>query len=188
MAPTLKNSDATAKLPKLRGNLTYNFNDYDADCKPQWLLHDAGRNKFFILGWPDYEMLMRWHLSNPEDLISAVNNETTLNLDMNDLTNLLQFLSYNYLIEQSSKKVSQTAQEQQLFKDDNKISWLIGHYLFFRIPIWYPDNFLNKTKRFGELLFNKYLGYLMLFLAVVALYQISQQWELFTATFPSIIS
>ncbi len=154
MSPTLGNAGPAPRLPKLRGGLTYTFNDYDSDGRPQWLLHDAGRNKFFIIGWPDYEMLMRWHLSDPEDLIYAVNNETTLNIDMNDVTNLLQFLSYNYLIEQSGKKITQTAEEQQLFKNDNIFSWLINHYLFFRIPIWYPDNFLDKTKRFGEFLFS----------------------------------
>lgn len=175
-------------LPKLRKGLTYTFSDYDYDGKPQWLLHDAGRNKFFIIGWPDYEMLMRWHLSDPEDLIYAVNNETTLNVDMHDLENLISFLAYNFLLEMPSKAISKTAYDQGLFKDDNIISWLITHYLFFRIPLWHPDPFLTRTKKFGDFLFNKYLLYTMIVLGVIAVFQITQRWDDFIGTFPSIIS
>lgn len=175
-------------LPKLRKGLTYTFSDYDYDGKPQWLLHDAGRNKFFIIGWPDYEMLMRWHLSDPEDLIYAVNNETTLNVDMRDLENLLSFLAYNFLLEMPSKSISKTAYDQGMFKDDNVISWLISHYLFFRVPLWHPDGFLTRTKKFGNFLFNRYLMYLMIFLGIVAIFQITQRWDDFIGTFPSVIS
>lgn len=175
-------------LPKLRKGLTYSFSDYDYDGKPLWLIHDASRNKFFIVGWPDYEMLMRWNLGNPEELISAVNSETTLHVEMSDLENLCQFLAHNFLIEQSGKKIIQSAKEQGLFKDDNIISWLISHYLFFRIPLWHPDNFLNKTRRFGDFLFSPYLMYTMIFLGITALYQITMRWDDFTGTFSSMIS
>jgi hypothetical protein len=39
------------KLPQLRKGITFAFNDYDEGGKPQWLMHDASRNKFFIIGW-----------------------------------------------------------------------------------------------------------------------------------------
>ncbi len=188
MSDTNKPQGPPPRLPKLRKGLTYTFNDYDYDGKPQWLIHDAGRNKFFIIGWPEYEMLMRWHLSDPEDLIYAVNDETTLNIDINDLGNLVQFLAYNYLIDQSSKRILETAGDQSLFKEDNAFSWLVSHYLFFRIPLWHPDKFLTRTMAFGRFLFSRYLFYIMIFLGIVALYQISAKWELFTGTFPSVIS
>ncbi len=177
-----------AALPKLRKGLTYTFNDYDYDGKPQWLIHDAGRNKFFIIGWPDYEMLMRWHLSDPEDLIYSVNTETTLHIDMTDVDTLIQFLAFNYLLEQSGKKIHQAAKDQGLFAQDGIITWLISHYLFFRIPIWHPDAFLTRTKKYGELLFNRRLVYFMTLLGLIALYQIGARWEQFTGTFPSVIS
>ena len=188
MSSSTEDKPSPARLPALRKGLTYTFNDYDYEGKPQWLIHDSGRNKFFIIGWPDYEMLMRWKLSDPEDIVYAVNDETTLNIDTSDLENLIKFLAHNYLIEQSGKTIHQTAVDQLLYKDDNKLSWLVSHYLFFRIPIWHPDAFLSRTKRFGEFLFNKYLKYLMLCLAVVAIYQISSRWEQFLSTFPSVIS
>lgn len=175
-------------LPKLRKGLTYTFSDYDYDGKPQWLVHDGGRNKFFIIGWPDYEMLMRWNLGSPDAVIDAVNSETTLNIDTNDVEVLIQFLAHNFLIEQTGKKIHQNAIDQMLYKDDNLFSWLVSRYLFFRIPIWHPDKFLTKTQKFGEFLFSRYLFYAMLILGMIALYQIGAKWDQFTGTFPSVIS
>jgi len=176
------------KLPHLRPGLTYTFNDYDYDGKPQWLIHDYGRNKFFIIGWSDYEMLIRWHLGTVQAIVDAVNKETTLQIEPTDVEALIQFLAHNFLIELSGNKVYQAAKDQNLYKDDNVFSWLISHYLFFRIPIWHPDKFLTKTKKFGQFLFSRRLAMVMCFLAIVALYQISTKWPEFVSTFPSVIS
>src|SRR5438552_271997 len=121
------------KLHKLRSGLTFSFGDYDREGKPQWMIHDAGRNKFFIIGWAEYELLERWPLGDAEKIIESVNLETTLHVDMNDIENLLRFLAYNYLIQQSGYQIYKHAKDQKLFKKDNLFHWLISYYLFFRI-------------------------------------------------------
>lgn len=179
---------AKAQLPKLRDGLTITFNDYDLDGKPQWVVHDAGRNKFFIIGWVEYEILERWNIGDPDKLLDAVNTETTLHVDMNDLENVLKFLASNYLIQQSSYKIYQSAKEQKLFKDENVLHWLISYYLFFRIPLVHPDKFLNATKRIADFLFSRTTFYVMLVLSIIAVYQINQRWDEFVHTFPSIFT
>src|SRR5688572_27094768 len=107
------------KLPELRKGLNITFSDYDLDGKPQWLIYDSGRNKFFVIGWSEYELLKRWDLYSPEKLVEAVNNETKLHVELADVENLLKFLKYNYLVQQSGHQIYKDAKTQKIFKDEN---------------------------------------------------------------------
>lgn len=185
---TIATEPKPLKLPMLRQGITFAFSEYDKDGKPQWLIHDAGRNKFFIIGWVEYEILERWHLGDADAIVNAVNSETTLHIDTGDIENLLKFLVYNYLIRQSGYHIYQRAKEQKLFKNDNFIHWLITYYLFFRIPLFHPDRFLVRTKHIGDWLFSRGLLYLMMALAIVAFFQLGHQWEKFTHTFSTIFT
>jgi len=177
-----------SKLPKLRPGISFSFGDYDWDGRPQWLIHDSGRNKFFVIGWSEYECLKRWEIGNAEELVDAVNIETTLHVDLQDIQNIIQFLSTNYLIEQRGQKIYSQAKEQKLFKDENILHAVISYYLFFRIPLWHPDGFLGRTRQVGKWLFSRYTLYTMLILLAIALYQLSFKWDTFTHTFPTIFS
>lgn len=176
------------KLPMLRSGITFAFSDYDKDGKPQWLIHDSSRNKFFIIGWVEYEILERWYLGDPQAIIDAVHNDTTLNIDMDDIDSLLKFLTHNYLTQQTGYQIYQKAKEQKLFKNDNMFHWLINYYLFFKIPLLHPDKFLVRTKRVGEILFSRTLLYIMIVLAVIALFQLGEQWDKFTHTFSTVFT
>lgn len=176
------------KLPKLRHGINISFSEYDPDGKPQWLIHDSGRNKFFIIGWVEFELLERWNLGEAEKIIEAVNEQTTLNVDLTDIENLLRFLAHNYLIQQSGYQIYKTAKEQKIFKKDNIFHWLINYYLFFRIPLIHPDHFLSRTKWIADRVFSRTAGYCMIILGFIALYQLSHRWDEFTHTFPTIFT
>lgn len=175
-------------LPKLKKGITCTFNDYDIHGKPHWMLNDPGRNKFFIIGWAEYQIYQNWEVGNLQDLIETINTKTTLNIDQTDIENFYKFLKKNYLIQQSGYDIYTLGKEQQLFKKDSWIHWFITHYLFFRIPLWHPDKFLIRTQSVGAFLFNRYVFYVMMALAFVALYQISTRWDAFTHTFASIFT
>src|SRR5688572_6703984 len=117
------------ELPKLREDITIRFGEYSADGNPQWLIHDIGRNKFFMIGWIEYECLKRWDLRKPDKIIEAINTETTLHVTQHDLESLLYFLMNQFLIQQSSKQISHLAKTQKLFKNENILRWLIYSYL-----------------------------------------------------------
>jgi putative peptide zinc metalloprotease protein len=176
------------KLPPLRAGITVKFNDYDKSHKPQWVVHDPARNKFLVIGWQEYEILQRWGLEEPALIVQAVNSETTLNVDEHDIESIFAFLKRNHLLKQSGYQIYNTAKEQKLFKDDSIISWLISHYLFFRIPLVHPDRFLDRTKKIGVWFFNRYLLYTMVVLGVIALYLISTRWDDFSHSFPELLS
>ncbi|MBV9575738.1 MAG: efflux RND transporter periplasmic adaptor subunit [Gammaproteobacteria bacterium] len=175
-------------LPKLRQGILCVFNDYDTHGNPHWMINDPGRNKFFIIGWAEYQIYQEWHLGNVDKIIEAVNTKTTLNIDKTDIEHFYHFLKANYLIQQSGYNIFKQAKEQQLFSKDNWIRWLIDHYLFFRVPIWHPDNFLIRTNHIARFIFNRNVFYIMIILGFVAIYQLSTQWANFTHTFASIFT
>lgn len=176
------------RLRKLRKGLEIRFNSYDHDGVPNWLIYDPARNKYFLIGWPEHEMLVRWQLVDPKQIIETVNKETTLNLTMNDFDSLESFLYRNQLIEQRWRSVYQRAKEQKVIKGENIFYWFIRYYLFFRIPLFNPDNFLNRTKKFGNFIFSKPVLYIMTFLGIIAIYQIGLNWGLFVNTFSKIFT
>ncbi|TAK78598.1 MAG: HlyD family efflux transporter periplasmic adaptor subunit [Gammaproteobacteria bacterium] len=176
------------KLPALSKNVTFAFNDYDRDGKPQWLIHDPRRNKFFIIGWKEHEILSRWQLADPLAIVAAVNSETSLHIELSDVEDFLHFLTRHYLIQQSGYQIKKQAHEQKLFKNENIIYWLIEHYLFFRIPLWHPDKFLTRTRIIGEVLFNYYTSLVMIALGIIALSQLTARWDSFIHTFPTIFT
>lgn len=178
----------TDKLPRLRNGITVAFHDYDIEGRPQWIIHDAGRNKFFLIGWPEFEMFERWGENSKEAIIESINTDTTLHVDETDIENFSQFLQRNYLIELSGYAIHKQAIDQQLFKTDNIFHWLINNYLFFRIPLVRPDAFLDRTKKIADILFSPITLYIMCGLGLIAVYQISAQWERFTHTFPTIFN
>lgn len=182
-----KNDPQAAKLPTLRKGITCTFVDYDIHGSPHWMINDPSRNKFFIIGWAEYQIYEEWHLGDIDQIIEAVNNKTTLNIEKVDVENFYQFLKNNYLLKQSGHDIYKQGKEQKIFKD-NWIRWLIDNYLFFRIPLWHPDKFLIRTSYIAAFIFNRYVFYAMILLAFIAIYQLSTQWDSFTHTFASIFT
>lgn len=175
-------------LRKLRRGVVMRFYAYDLDGVPQWLLYDSLRNKHYIIGWPEHEMIARWNMGNPLAIIKDVNEKTILSIDMNDFEELEKFLNRNYLLEQRWRNVYQRAREQKVIKSENLFYWFIRYYLFFRIPLFHPDNFLNKTRWIGNIFFSKITFLIMSILGIIAIYQINAHWEDFTHTFASIFN
>lgn len=176
------------QLPPLRNGITFAFNDYDKEGKPHWVIHDSGRNKFFMIGWMEYEIISRWYLRDPLAILESIKAETTLHVELSDIENFYKFLMQHYLLVLTGYQIQQQAKEQKLFKDDNILSWLITYYLYFRIPLCHPDSFLSSTKKIADFLFSKKLGILMVILAIIAIYQLNARWDEFTHTFSTIFT
>jgi putative peptide zinc metalloprotease protein len=175
-------------LRKLRHGVTLHFSGYDLEGVPHWQLYDGARNNFFVIGWPEFEMLSRWNLGDGQAIVDAVNKETTIHVELQDFEDLRTFLYNNFLVEHRWRNVYQKAKENKLIKGENLFYWFLRYYLFFRIPLFRPDKFLDRTKFFGEFLFSKVLAYIMICLGIIAIYQIGIRWEEFVHTFSSIFN
>ena len=132
-------------IPYLREDLEIIRGNSREDGAPSWLLYDAVRNKYFTLGLTAFKLIKNWtggeDIKNFEKKIILEGLDTTIE----EIKNFIGFLQQNNLIVQpAGQSVSYLLQQKNL----QKKSWLlhlIHSYLFFKIPLFKPDIWLNRT-------------------------------------------
>ncbi|MCO8310682.1 biotin/lipoyl-binding protein [Pseudomonas mandelii] len=175
-------------LPSLRADLQLSAAAPALDGSPRWTLADPVRGRYFKLGAAAMRLLRHWSLGDSDQVLRAANREPGLPLDSVALEQLLEFLRGHDLIsaldpsQRASYSLKAAAQRQSLWQI------LLHQYLFFRIPLWRPDAFLNRAwpwlERFGP----RALRYGLPATLGLGVFLVSRDWQRFIATFPHLFS
>ncbi|AZD26945.1 biotin/lipoyl-binding protein [Pseudomonas chlororaphis] len=175
-------------LPGLRADLQLSAAAPALDGSPRWTLADPVRGRYFKLGAAAMRLLRHWSLGDAGQVLRAANREPGLPLGGAELEELLGFLRSHDLItaldpqQRASYELKAAAQHQGLWQV------LLHQYLFFRIPLWRPDAFLNRAwpwlARFGPGL----LRYGLPLTLGLGVFLVSRDWQRFLATFPHLFS
>lgn len=175
-------------LPSLRADLQLQAAAPALDGSPRWTLADPVRGRYFKLGAAAMRLLRHWSLGDPEQVLRAANREPGLPLDGAELEQLLNFLRGHDLIsaldpqQRASYSLKTAAQRQTLWQI------LLHQYLFFRIPLWRPDAFLNRAwpwlQRFGPYALRIGLPATL----ALGVFLVSRDWQRFIGTFPHLFS
>ena len=176
------------QLPSLRADLQLSPAGPALDGSPQWTLADPLRGRYFKLGATAMRLLRHWQLGAAEQVLQAANREPGIPLGQDELEELLRFLRGHDLITStdSEQRASYAAKAEQL----QQSLWqrLLHQYLFFRIPLWRPDAFLDRTwpwlHRHGPNL----LRFGLPLLLCLGVFLAARDWERFIATFPHLFS
>lgn len=182
MAGTLETPSIT--LPPLREEVHCLAGPAQFDGSPSWTLHDPTNNRFFRIGWAEFEILARWTLANPEQIAQRINSETTLTLELSDVEQFLQFLLSNNLLVLSGEQSIQRLWQQVQARKQGFFTQLLHHYLFFKIPLFRPERLLNWLYPKLAWIYSRWVLGLVLLCALLGLYLVSRQWEQFLNTFP----
>lgn len=182
-APQPSSPSQSEPVFKLREDLRLVPGPSLSDGSPSWTLHDPARNRFFRIGWPEFEILSRWHLQDPEAIAEAVCQETPLSIDSEEVSELGRFFALNCLCEPSHPRVLAHLHRQAMRKKPHFLTWLLHHYLFIRIPLVRPDRFLDATLPLVRFLMRPLFRYLLIAAMVLGFYLILRQWEPFVHTF-----
>ena len=150
---------------------------------PAWTLHDPPANKFFLLGWPAFEILSRWNLGSVQNVVNAVNQETTLTVNEQDVLGMAAFLEQNFLLQTTTAGGNQRLVAAQAASRPGWASWLLKNYLFIRVPLVQPERFLKKTAPLVGLFFSHMFLTVAMVAAMVAFYLLSHQWDAFLHSF-----
>ena len=175
-------------LPSLRADLQLTAAAPALDGSPRWTLADPVRGRYFRLGVQAMRLLRHWSLGDPAQVLQAANREPGLPLGDPELEQLLGFLRSHDLIaaldpqQRASYAWKAAASRQSLWQ------MALHQYLFFRIPLWRPDAFLNRAwpwlQRFGPRL----LRYGLPATLGLGVFLVSRDWERFLSTFPHLFS
>ena len=170
-------------LPLLRQELALFPAPPAEDGTPGWTLHDPPANKFFLLGWPAFEILSRWDRGSVQNVVAAVNRETTLTITEQDVCAVIAFLTQNFLLQTSSATENKRIVSAHAASRPGWLLWLLHNYLFIRIPVVQPEHFLKITAPYVRFLFSRLFLGTVVAVALAALYLVSHRWDVFLHSF-----
>lgn len=170
-------------LPPLRQELDLLPAPTAPDGSPGWTLHDPANNRYYLLAWPAFEILSRWHLGSVAAVLEAVRRETTLDATETDLAEVTTFLQRNFLLDLPSAAGTDYLVAAARARKLGGATWLLHNYLFFRVPLFRPQRFLDATAPLVGWIYTKVFLLVALVAAALGLYLASRQWELFAHAF-----
>jgi putative peptide zinc metalloprotease protein len=154
-----------------------------SDGTPRWTIHHPVSNKYYQLGWAEFECLARFNQCKTAiELLRKLETETTLRPDFKDIQNLVIFLQTNGLLVSTDQKLSidaqaKAAKTQPLWKK------ALHGYLYFTIPLVRPEAFLKRTLPYVEPLFSREAFYIFSALMIVGIVLTLQRLDEFFHTF-----
>ena len=181
--------DQELVLPTLRDDLQLNEAPSELEGSPTWTLYDPAANKYYKIGWLEFECLARFKSAQTvTNLLKKVRAETTLKPDVETIENLIKFLSQHHLIHSTGDESLDYFNE--LTEKMKKPWWekLIHSYLFFTVPLFKPQNFLKKTYPFISPIFSKLFMTAVFMLLGYGIFLTIQRVDELTSTFMSYLS
>lgn len=171
-------------IPKLRQDIKLFPGPQHRDGSPSWRILDPVRNRFFEMGWLEFELLARWaDHTKMQALIGQVAAETPLRPTEEEVAGFIQFLVNNQLVIPGDKEARGQLKSRWMTGVKPWYEQLFHNYLFFRIPLVRPDRFLQRTLPFVEIFFTRSFLVIVLAVFVIDLYLIQREWNEVRRTF-----
>lgn len=169
-------------LPPIRDELILFPAAPNEDGTPAWMIQDPVTNRFFRIGWLDFELLVHWADNDLASLVRTVNQQTPLNVTADDVRALEKFLSDNQLLRMTSKAdVAKALARAQTMKR-SLLESLLHNYLFFRLPLVRPQAWLAALQPFLARLNLPLIAAVVLAITLLGVFLVSRQWDQFTHT------
>lgn len=176
---------APPRWPALRDELELHHGPALPDGQPSWTVHDPVRHRFVRIDWVTYEVLRRWWLAAPDAIAEQVNQQTTLTIGAAYVQRVLEFARRHELVQPSGPA--------QRLPDDASAprrlgTWLLHHYLFFRVPLCNPDRWLQRLLPWVARLGSAAFARATLLALAVAVLAVWRDWERFSSQAVDLLS
>ncbi|MCP4700682.1 MAG: HlyD family efflux transporter periplasmic adaptor subunit [Gammaproteobacteria bacterium] len=180
--------EADKPLPPLRSDLDFYPGARTAEGAPTWVIYDSARHRYFSIGRLEFQLLRYWENQSPVGLALKIEQAAGVHASPAQIDNLKTFLEKQQLLRRDTPEdIGYLLKQEQMLRPAAS-SWLLHRYLFFRIPLWHPDRFLNATLPLVRFLFTPSFMAMIAVCALAGFYLVSRQWETFLSTFPYFFS
>lgn len=169
-------------LGALREELRLLPADANRDGSPAWMIQDPVSNRFYRIGWVDFEILSRWRQGPPEAMAQAICNETTLHVDAADVDSLESFLKQHNLLQPSGTADVDAMRQRAAAQTKSIGEWLLHNYLFFRLPLVRPQDKLARLMPRLGWLFTPAMLALVCLASVIGIALVAHQWDTFASS------
>jgi putative peptide zinc metalloprotease protein len=187
MAAAPANS-AAAPLPPLREEIAIFPGPTALDGSPTWTLHDPALNRFYRLGWSEFEIISRWDAGSIAALTERLDAETTLRIEPEDIEDLARFLMAYDLLRVTGPQATASLVKKADARRTHWATWLLHNYLFMRIPLVRPDRFLTATYPYVRWIYSRPFALTVIAIGIAGFYLVARQWDSFVHTFVDLFS
>ena len=175
---------ASERLAPLREDLALQPAPPGLDGAPHWHVYDAARNRFFRIGWLEFELLSRWRGGMTAGaLCDAVAQATALAPEPDDVLEVQRFLHLNELLRADAAHLRAQLHKVAAGRKPSMLTWMLHHDLFFRVPLVRPNAFLDRSSRWVLPLFRPAFFIACALLSLLGVWRVLDQWPAFSSTF-----
>ena len=179
-------SSSLPAAPPLRDDLQLHAGAAFADGSPSWAIQDPVSNRFYRIGWLEYECLLRWHLP-PARIAEDICSRTILDVDTEQVSAFAQFLDQHNLLRATPRKIEQLQQRGSETKWKSA-KWWLHTYLFVRLPLIRPQRLLQALLPWLAPLFTRTALWVVICATLLGLLLVARQWQTFTHSFMDMLS
>lgn len=181
-------AEPPVRWPRLRDDLELFQAASNRDGSPAWMIQDPVANRFFRIGWVEFEILSRWALADPARIAASIAADTPLQVDADDVLATLEFVRRQQLVRAGSAQDVALLEAMARKARPARWKWLLHNYLFIRIPLFRPQRLLAwLAPRLGWL-YTRTAATIVLVATVLGLLLASRQWDAFVHTFTDVLS
>ena len=172
-----------ALLPPLREDLCLHPAAPDRDGSPAWTVQDPVSNRFYRIGWAEFEMLAHWQLRDPALVLRAIREAGPLAPDAAALSAFLAFLRRHHLLRASTSGDTRALEQARVDARGRWASRLLHDYLFFRIPLVRPQRWLQSMLPWVAFAGSRGFTIVTIGCTILGLLLALRQWDAFLHTF-----
>ena len=169
---------AAAPLPPLRQDLRLHKAAPDQDGSPAWSIQDPVTNRFFRIGWLEFECLLRWP-GNPAQIADDIATTTPLSVETEQVEAFARFLEQHRLVRPTAEGVARLAAAANA-PGWKHWRWWLHHYLFIRVPLIRPERWLAAALPWVRPILSPFGIGLMIIASFLGLFLVARQWDQFT--------
>jgi putative peptide zinc metalloprotease protein len=134
-------------LPLFRQDLELYQGPDDPDGSPSFNIFDPVKSQYYKISWGESLIIKNLKADmTVDDLCNALNANTTLKVTPAEVKRFFEDAARHNLL--SLPRPSMFLIKEHENKKESLFKWLIHHYLYVRIPLFNPDNFLKKTLKY----------------------------------------
>lgn len=169
---------ADQPLPPLREDLRLDEAAKSSSGEPAWMIQDTVLNRFYRIGWLEFECLLRWG-QTPRRISEEIAKDTALKPDVEQILDFRQFLEQHQLLRPGPAQLARLQAKSQE-RTWSSWRWWLHHYLFFRIPLLHPQARLQRLAQALDWLFHPLTAALVMALSLLGVILVMKQWDSFT--------
>ena len=176
-----ENKPEDTPVPPLRLELSLTSVGHDITGALGFVLSDPISHRFFRLSSGTINILRHWHRGT----MGAVAEAAAVTLD--EVKAIVEFLIMSRLVMVAPGN-SKSLGDEQARREQSIANRALHGYLFFRVPLFNPEPFLDWAMPFARLLVSRTAIWLVVFIGLVGAYFAFRQWDHFVTTFVDFFS